>query len=28
MNWEDFLTFCRMITPYLIQALFLDRCRP
>jgi hypothetical protein len=22
MNWEDFLTFRRMITPYLIQALF------
>ncbi|MER3468348.1 MAG: hypothetical protein C4312_07630 [Thermoflexus sp.] len=22
MNWTDFLTFRRMITPYLIQALF------
>ncbi|HXF69449.1 MAG TPA: DUF4282 domain-containing protein [Thermoflexus sp.] len=22
MNWRDFLTFRRMITPYLIQALF------
>ncbi|GBD08458.1 hypothetical protein HRbin22_00698 [Candidatus Thermoflexus japonica] len=22
MNWEDFLTFRRMITPYLIQVLF------